>query len=154
MRRPRHIDGDILGVRSTGSLVGNRKAACHGSDSALERLSRFHGLALIAGPGAEPALPWTGMKVGVILGIRKGFDLAFGAHLAVAVIPMKYGGRPAGGLEVPSLSRPIVGVKNDTAVFRVDVLAKDDTRGWVTARVHGRQNHGVGIGLGGICLSL
>src|ERR1700738_964277 len=123
MRRPRHIDGDILGVRSTGSLVGNRKAACHGSDPALERLSRFHGLALIAGPGAEPALPWTGMKVGVVFGVGKGFDLAFGAHLAVAVIPMKYGGRPAVGVKFPALARLIVGVKNDTAVFRVDVLA-------------------------------
>src|SRR5882672_7891955 len=141
MRRPRHLYGDIVGFSRTRALIGNREPACHRSHAAFERLSRFHGLALIAGPGAEPALPWTGTKIRVVLGIREAFDLALGAHLAVAMVPMKYGGGPAVGLEFPTFARPIVGVKNDATLPHVDLFAKYDSRRWVAATVYGCQYH-------------
>ena len=154
MGRPWHLHGDIVGFSRAGAFVGNPKPACHVGDAVLERLPRFHGLALFAGPSAEPALPCTGTKIDVVLGIREGFDLALGSYLAVAVIPVKYHRGPAVGLEFPTLARPIVGVENDQAGPRVDLFAEYDSRRWVAAAVHGRQHHGVGIGLGGICLSL
>jgi len=151
MRRPRHVHGDTLGFSRAWTFVGNPESPSHGSYAALERLTGFHGLALVARPGAEPALPWPGTEISVVLSIREGFHHAFGAYLAVAVIPVKNHRGPAVGLEFPTFARPIVGVENDVAQRRVDLFAEYDSRRWVAAFVHGRQHHGVGIGLGGIC---
>src|SRR5579859_7999404 len=141
MRRPRHVHDDTVGFSRAGAVIGNSEPASHCGYAALERLTRFHRLALIARPGAEPALPWSGTEIGVVLGIREVFDLALGARLAVAVIPVKYHRCPAVGLEFPTLARPIVGVENDVARLRVDLLAEYHSRRWVAALVHGRQHH-------------
>src|SRR5579863_2850148 len=146
MRRPWHVHRDTLGFSRAGTFIGNPEPASHCSYAALERLTRFHGLALIAGPGAEPALPGPGTEIGVALGLREGFDHALGAHLAVAMIPVKHHRRPAVGLEFPTFARPIVGVENDVAQRRVDLFAEYDSRRWVAAFVHGGQHHGIGIG--------
>src|SRR5882724_6622764 len=118
MRRPRHVHGDTVGFGRAWAVIGNSEPARHCSYAALEHLTRLHGLALIAGPGAEPALPRSGTEIGVALGIGERFDPALGAHLTMAVIPVKHHRCPAVGLEFPTFARPIVGVENDVAQRR------------------------------------
>src|SRR3984885_761227 len=154
MRRSRDIHGGILGFSRAGALIGNTEAARRGSHATSERLTRFHGLALFAGPGAYAALPGSGAKIRVAFGVRQRFHQPLNAHLAVAMIPVKYHRGPVIGLDLPTLARSIVGVEDDTAELGVDVLAEHDSRRWVAVGVHGRQYHGVRIRLGGVLSGL
>src|ERR1700679_3446851 len=104
MRRSRDIHGDILGFGRAGALIGNPEAARGGSDVAPQRLTRFHGLALFAGPGAQAALPGSGAKIRVAFGVRQRFHQPLDAHLAVAMSPVKYTRRPELGSDLPPLA--------------------------------------------------
>src|ERR1700692_133715 len=128
IRRPRHLHGDAVGFAASRAVVGNPKPACRCSNAALECLTRFDRLALLAGPGAEAALPGPGAKVRVVLGIRQEFDGTLRAHLPVAVIPVKYRRGPAGGLKFQALARSIVGIEKQAAELGVDLFAEHDTR--------------------------
>jgi hypothetical protein len=150
MRRPRHIHSDMVGFGSAGPGVGDAESSRRAGHRVGENLPRLDGPALFAGPGAEAALPCSGAKIGVVLGVRQQFDRAFGAHLTVAMIPVKNHCGPAIGNEFAALARLIVGVENDVSRLSVDLLAKDDPRRRVAALVHRRKNHGIGIGLGGV----
>src|SRR5271165_7551096 len=79
----RHIHGEIVGLGGTRTGIGNPEAPCRRSDCRVERLPRPDGPALLAGPGAEAALPGTAAKVGVVLGIRERLDPSLDAHLTV-----------------------------------------------------------------------
>src|ERR1700722_120066 len=108
MGGPRHIHSDPVGFGGAGAVIGNAETARRGGDAAFERLTRFHGLALLAGPRTEAALPGPGAKVRVVLRIRERFHGPLHAHLPVAVIPVKYQCGAAGGRELPALPRSIV----------------------------------------------
>src|ERR1700728_3096239 len=114
MRRPWDIRGHILGFGRAGALVGNPKAACCGSHVTPARLARLRRLALLAVPGAYAALPGSGAKIRVAFGVRQWFHQPLDAHLAVAMIPVKYHRGPVIGLDLPTLARSIVGVEDDT----------------------------------------
>ena len=152
--RPRYIHGDMVGFGAARAFIGNPQSARRRGHVAFERLARFHGPALFAGPGAETALPGTRTKIGVVLGIRKQIDAPLDTHLSVAMIPMKYRAGSAVRLKLPTFAGMIVGVENDRAAPRVDVFAEQDPSRRVTASVHRRQDHRIGIRLGGIGLGL
>ena len=92
-----------VGFSSARTLVGNPEAACRRRDASHERLARCHRLALLAGPGAEAALPGAGCGNKRRSRHPRGFDRAFGAHLAMAMIPVKNHRGPA----LASSSRPL-----------------------------------------------
>jgi len=85
--------------------------------------------AVLDGSGTRPTegvAVWNGESNTVSICQFEGqdnFDRAFGAHLTVAVIPMKYRRGPAIGEELPALARLIVGVENKVSGLGVDLFA-------------------------------
>src|SRR5271163_5168323 len=90
MRRARHVYGDRVGFRRAGTAIGNSKAPRFACDRGGQRFARLHRLTLLAGPGAEPALPGPGAKILIALVLGQPFDSALGSHLTVTMVPMKY----------------------------------------------------------------
>src|ERR1019366_8044968 len=108
MGGPGHLGTDVLGLLRSRPAIWNPEAARGRGDRRGAHRSRLHRLALLTGPGSDAALPRPGAKVRIVLGIRELCDPAFGAHLPVAVIPMKNQRGSRIHLELTALARLIV----------------------------------------------
>src|SRR5271166_488695 len=150
MRGSRHLHGNGLRFRRAGTAVRDAEATRGLGDRPHQRLTRFDRLALCARPCAQATLPRPQLKVGIVLLVGQGLDLTLRADLAVSVIPVKHDCGTPVGLELASLVREVIHVKNDAAGCSVNFLAEHDARRWLAARIDGREHHCVGIWLCGI----
>ena len=154
MRRPWHFDADVLRLLGAGPVVRNTEAMRRCGHGRAENGPRLDGLALLARPGADAALPGTGAEIGVVLGIGERLHASLGTHLPVVVIPMKNHRGARIDLQLTSFARLIIRVEDDEALVRGDFLAQHHPRRGLAAAVHRGEYHGVGIGLSGVDASL
>ena len=154
MRRPGHFDVNMLRLRGAGPVVRNTEAVRRCGHGRAENGPRLDGLALPARPGAEAALPGAGAEIGVVLGIGERLHVPFGAHLPVAMIPMKNHRGSRIDLQLTSFARLVIRIEDNEALVRRDFLAKHHARRGLTAAIHRGEYHGIGIGLSGVDASL
>ena len=119
-----------------------------------EGAARLYRLALVTGPGAEPALPRSGAEISVVVDVGQPFHPALRANLAVAVIPVEYNGRAGIVLKFTALAGAVIREKSNLAERGVDFLAQYHPGGWSGVRVDGREHHRIRIRLRGVAHGL
>jgi len=147
VRRPWNFRSDIFRFGGTRAGVGYSKSPCLLGDRGCQRRARRNGLALMTCPCAHAALPRSGFEIGVVIRCRSGGNLAFDAYLSMAMVPVKNHGGTRIGFQLAALARFEIGVEQDITRLAGDFLAQDHARRRLTLIAHGRQDHGIGIGL-------
>ena len=103
----------------------------------------FHGLALLARPGADAAVAGAAGEIGVGLRQCHFLHLAAQAHLSPQALPMEIGGGLEAGVEFASLGALPVGVEDEATL--IEIFHQHHAQIGHALRIDGRDRHGGGI---------